>query len=165
MQAIGRYLAIALAFAALGWQAMHWRDQRNAERTAHVQTIRNVWAGQAAAKALEDARIATEKARTERIAANALQSYHSRLDALSVAYNRLRAQAGSVGSSRSGQSVPGLSDAAGGTTAQTGSCGFSLERRRVASEQAVQLDELISAVTGFAGDPASSPPDGLPAVH
>ncbi|MGE5563116.1 MAG: hypothetical protein ACM3ZV_07370 [Bacillota bacterium] len=155
-------------------ETRHWRKQSGqfeqlyrAEVTAHQQTIGNYRA------AAEQAR-AADKANAERVAAEARQinertshDYEVRIADARARADRLRhqlAQAGTHPGSGGATPVPGFPAPAGGSPEAAGEDGFSLADRLVATEQAIQLDELIKAVRKLAGIDVNgnpkAPPDG-----
>ena len=137
-------------------ETRHWKKQSGqfeqlyrSERSALAATVANYRAAAAAARAADRAaaeRVAAEqRAISERIS----NDYEARLAAARVAADRLRSQAGTAGAdSRRGAaaSVPGLPAAAGLADAPSGQDGLPDSDRLIATEQAIQLDELIKWV-------------------
>lgn len=126
--------------------------QSQARLDAHVQTIRNYRAAQAAAAAAEQRRLARVRAEQKGIDDDVLQSYDRRIADLRARAGKLRGQ-GPAGADRASGAVamPGVPAAPGAATQATCGDGFSFERKLIASEQAVQLDELIVWVRRQAG--------------
>lgn len=127
-----------------------------ARLNAHVQTIRNYRAAQEQAAAAEKVRLDRVRAEQKEISDDVLESYQRRLAALRARADELRRQgaAGSAGAA-GGIAVPGVAAAASGAAEAACGDGFSFERRLIASEQALQLDELIAWVRRQAGiDPS-----------
>jgi hypothetical protein len=149
----------AILAALLGLQATHtrhWHKQSDrfehlydAEKIAHQQTVINY------REAAETARKAdaANKVRAEReqatINAEREQSYEARIADARARADRVRQQAspapGHPGSPGAAP-VPGVPGAPGGPGAATPKGGLSPDDRLIATEQAIQLDELIQWV-------------------
>ena len=141
-----------------GWvaKAGRFEAQRDAEAAAHKQTKDDYRQAQDEAAALERVRLREVQAAQQEIS-NAIESdYRGRLaDARARAEQlrqQLQARTGTAGAA-GGQSLPGLSPAAGGATAPPGDHGLpaapnetGIERALVATEQALQLGALIDWV-------------------
>jgi len=126
-------------------------DDLRAERKAHRLTIDAYRTAQANAARAEQLRIANVRRQQQEISDHAMQDYTRALADLRARYERLRRgfAAGAAGAPGA-EPMPGLSDAARGADAAPGGDGFSLERRLIASEQALQLDALIAWVAAQA---------------
>lgn len=124
------------------------------ERAAHLQTITNFrTAAYEAAKA-----DAENKRRVEREVKEADQrrvaSYEKRIADARAAAERLRREARAIEADpgRGGTSpVPGVPDPPGRVGEAPCDCGLSDAERLIATEQAIQLDELISWLKEIAG--------------
>ena len=141
-----------------GWigKAEQFEAQRGAEAAAHQATKNAYRQSQVEAAALERARVTRVQTAQQEIS-NAIESdYRGRLaDARARAEQlrqQLQARTGTAGAA-GGQSLPGLSPAAGGATAPPGDHGLpaapnetGIERALVATEQALQLGALIDWV-------------------
>lgn len=94
---------------------------------------------------------AANKARVEaeqsKISQETSDAYEARLAAARATAQRLRDKAAAANSSSRGTApVPGLPAPAGGSAQGAAQDGFSLDDRLLATEQAIQLDELIKWV-------------------
>ena len=134
----------------------HWKAKavRHAEllageRAAHDVTVANVRAAVERARLADAANAARVRAEQNAINERTRDDYESRLAAARAAAVRLRrptaAAAASPGGGR-GQAVPGLPAAAEGIARAAGEDGFPDADRLIATEQAIQLDELIKWV-------------------
>ena len=133
---------------------------RDAEIAKHKATKDAYRAAQIEAADLEAKRLASVIATQERITDEAASEYRQRIAALRERVDSLRAQvrAAAAGSGAvsapSGVAMPGTGDTAGRIDAAPDCVGFpapdpltDLECRRIATEQATQLDALISWVS------------------
>ena len=141
-------------------ETRHWRKQstgfetlHRAELQAHAQTVANYRVAAEAARRADAANRDRVLAAQRDINERTIHDYEARLgDARTVA-DRLRSEAGAAPADRGGggtAAVPAsgaTARAAGGPAAQAG---FSLTDRLTATEQAIQLDELINWVTAQA---------------
>lgn len=122
------------------------KEQRDQERRNHVATKQAYRDAQAAAERMEAERLARVTAEQERINNDRLAAYNRRLADARVQYQRLRSQAGTrtVGAPHC-QPVP---DAGHSPAVAQAACGdeLSAAERLIATEQSIQLDELITAV-------------------
>lgn len=155
--------------------------ERDEERKAHIASRLAYFLAEKAAARAEDDRLARVEAEQQEITDDTIRSFEARLaDARAVA-SRLREQSGNVptGARPAGStdSLEGaaLSQAAGGPD-ETAALprlpdpADELHWRLVATEQAIQLDELISWVEAQStidpnagpGSDNPSPPDGQP---
>lgn len=139
------------------------RAERDAEAARHLATKQAYREAQAEAARLEKARLASVLAQQKDITDAISADYSKRLAAARAAADRLRAEAlqgrsGSAGSPGS-QSVPGMACAAGGTDEAPCGDGLSDAQRLIATEQAIQLDSLITWVERMSGiDPNANIP-------
>jgi hypothetical protein len=133
----------------------HWKKQSgqfeqlyHADQAAFAQTIAGYRAAADAARAAD--RAAGERARAEQAAINerTANDYETRLAAARVRAGRLRRDADTPAhsSGRGAASVPALSAAAGGAAASAAQAGLPAPDALTATEQAIQLDELIKWV-------------------
>ena len=129
------------------------RHLRLQERDNHRQTKQNYRAAQFRAAQLEQARLARVNARQKEITDDVAQNYARRLADVRARADRLRNQAASragAGGSPDCEPMPGIPAASGGTAQAPADCGLpradQLERDVIASEQAEQLDALITFV-------------------
>lgn len=152
--AVSLILALLLVTAKI--DARHWRKQSERYEALHRSsqavlsaTIANVRAATAAAEAADRAnahRVETSQHSINERSADALDT---RLADVRARAQRLRLQtAGAAAASGSGPAaaVPGLSNRAASTAQAAGQSGFSAQDRLIATEQAIQLDELINWV-------------------
>lgn len=154
--------ALCVVIALAGLSAWFWhgktvalaerdrtRHQVTLEIAAHRQTKANYRAAQLQAQQMEAARLARVQTEQQRIAANVSSDYASRLADLRSRYERMHrgeeARALAYGTS-GGQSVPAIPDAASRAYDAPGPEGLSLDERFLASQQAEQLDALITWV-------------------
>lgn len=130
-------------------------DERDQEKAAHQQSKRNYAVAQIAAQKLEEARLARVTAEQETITDDVTQDYRARLAAARDTAERLRHQLASAGagtgSAAAAVDLPGAGGATGGAAASAGDhrlpvAAGELDWRLTATEQAIQLDELINWV-------------------
>jgi hypothetical protein len=136
------------------WKARtsHYSDLLAAERGAHAATAGNYRAAAEQARKLDAANAA--RVRSEQAAVNERTShvYEARIAAARAAAQRLRADKAAAANPGGGGAapVPGLSVAASRAAETPGADGFSQSDGLIATEQAIQLDELIKWVRGQA---------------
>ena len=130
-------------------------DERNQERAAHQQTKQAYAAAQLAARELEEKRLVRVAAEQQEITDAINEDYQRRLADARAAAERLRSEALRAGDRAAGSAgdlrLPGAGGAAGGAAEAAGDRRLPLspaeiEWRLIATEQAIQLDELISWV-------------------
>jgi hypothetical protein len=145
-------VALAVLLVVARTDARHWRKQSgqfeqlyHREQAAFAGTVANYRASAAAARAADEAnatRVATQqRAINERTA----DDFEARLAAARAAARRLRVEphaAADPGARRSA-TVSGLPIASVGAPPSTGENGLSHSDALTATEQAIQLDELI----------------------
>ena len=165
--------AAALALLALllvaKAETRHWRKQSGqyeqlyrAEQAAGAQTVANYRAAAEAARIADAA--AAERVRAEQNAINerTAHDYEMRLAAARARARRLRVEAGAPDTDpcgRAGPAVPALPAAACGPDQTAGHDRLSDPERLIATEQALQLDELIRWVMAQAKvEPSASVP-------
>ena len=156
-------ICCALALALLVNDRNRWKSKATlrqqqvvAEKAAHHATVANYQAAAAQAReadAANAARVRTEQARINERTSN---DFESRIAAARAVSGRLQQQAGSAATDRSGgraEAVPGLSAAAARSAEAAGEGGLPPPDRLIATEQAIQLDELIKWVHAQAAVP------------
>lgn len=104
-------------------------------------------------KARADALTAARKVETEqeRITHEVSADYQARLADVRARYSRLLAEANADSRDAEKTDLPGVPDASSGANDPAAYCGFSLETRLVASEQAIQLQALQDWLRGQVG--------------
>lgn len=163
------WIGAGLALVVLGlWVTLEIRtNQRDdarselaAEEKAHEQTILNYrWAQERAAQQ-EAERLARVEQEQQEITRVAAQNYEARIADLRARAERLRDAPGAAGGTPGNVAVPSVPDAPGGADAATPGAGLpplgdDLEWRVIATEQAIQLDELIRWVSGQSSVPTN----------
>jgi hypothetical protein len=153
-------LAVGIALAVLllvQWgETRHWKNESarfellyREEHAAHAGTIATMRAAAEAARASDQANLARVAAEQRAINERTLDDYEARLAAARALAERLRGQT-AVAASGSGirrdAAVPGLSAPASGASEAAGQDGFPDSDRLIATEQAIQLEELIEWV-------------------
>ena len=149
-------IACALAVAVLvhdrnRWKAKtrHYAEALASERGIHAAIIANVRAAADQARAADQANAARVEARQGAINQRSDHDFEKRLaDARAVA-GRLRSEGAASRADRGGgraAPLPGLSAAAGGAAQVPGEDRLPDAERLIATEQAIQLDELIKWV-------------------
>jgi len=148
-------LALAMLLVIQKGETRHWRKESGhfeqlyqGEQAALAGTVANY---RAAADAARDAdRVNAQRIQTAQAKINEEKSneFETRLAAARAAAERLRhsAEAATDPSSRGAAPVPALPAAPGQPHQTAGEDGFSLADRLTATEQAIQLDELIKWV-------------------
>jgi hypothetical protein len=122
-------------------EAAKWQQQLSAQKTALSQTIANYRTAADRAKAQDDAKNARTIQQQQSASQEVANEYEARIAAARREYQRLLATAKANPRSAAGTDMSSISASAGGT-AETPSDGLSL----TATEQAIQLDELIKWV-------------------
>ena len=149
-------MACALALALLindrnRWKAKtaHYAEVLASERGATAATIANVRAAAEQARAADKANAERVVARQGEINERSANDFETRLAVARAAAQRLRGE-GATGAADPGAgraaAVPGLSAAAQGAAQAAGEDRLSAAERLIATEQAIQLDELIKWV-------------------
>ncbi len=154
-----RILGIAAAAAGLLWLVQsrdHWRDEARSnrllfqqEQAAHSATVANYRAAAERARREDAAKLARVKAEQSQINERTAHDFQSRIAAARASAQRLREQAAhaAADSGRGGATPMSRVPApAGGPAQATGQNGLPLGDRLIATEQAIQLDELINWV-------------------
>ena len=138
----------------------HWKKQSaqfeqlyHQEQVALAGTVANYRAAAEQARAADAANAARVAAEQRTINERTSHDYEARIADARAAAGRLRQQLAAAADpgSRAGAPVPGLSAAVGGTAQAAGQDGLSVADRLTATEQAIQLDELIKWIRKQAG--------------
>ena len=155
---VGLALSIALALLLLlqKGETHHWKKQSDQyaqlyaqEQAALAGTVANYRAAADAARAADQANLARVAADQHAINERTSNDFEARLAAARSVAQRLRGQAASAAADpRTGgaASLPGLPAPAGGVAQAAGEDGLPRSDRLTATEQAIQLDELIKWV-------------------
>lgn len=153
-----KILGAAVAAAALLWLVQsrdRWRDEARAndrlfraEQAAHAATVANYRAAAEQARREDSENLARVKAEQAQINERTANDFESRIASARADARRLREQAGAAADpgARGGAAVPGLPAAAGGAAESAGQDRLSQSDALIATEQAIQLDELIKWV-------------------
>ena len=154
-----RILGGALAAAALLWLVQsrdQWRDRARSnerlylqEQAAHAATVANYRATAKKARMADAANIARVEAEQARINERTKNDFESRIASARARADELRRQsAGAAADSRSGGAAPvsGVSAASGRAAEAAGEDRLPADDALIATEQAIQLDELINWV-------------------
>jgi hypothetical protein len=149
-------IACALALALLVHDRNRWKStaalrhqQVVAEKAAHSATAANYRAAAAQAREADAANAARVERKQARINERTADDFESRIAAARARADELRDQAtGAAADPRSGgaAAVPGLSASAGGAAEAAGEDRLPQADRLIATEQAIQLDELVKWV-------------------
>ena len=158
-------LCLAVLLVLQKGETRHWRAQSaqyeqrlGAEQAAHAQTVANYRAAADRARAADVANSARVAAEQARINERTSDEYEKRLAAARAAAGRLRTATAAADRGVAGNApMPGLSTATGQFAEAAGQ--DRLSDRLTATEQAIQLDELIVWVRRQAAvDPNGEPP-------
>lgn len=155
---IGLIAVLLLGYALIGQrgEARHWRKQSNryeqlyrGEHSAHARTVANYRAAAEQARAADKAN--ADRVRREQAAINerTTDELETRLADARARAERLRRRAGTASAnpgSGGAAPVPGIPGAAGSAGQAAGEAGLSDADRLIATEQSIQLDELIKWV-------------------
>lgn len=117
-------------------------------RAAFAQTVANYRAAAAKAEADDKANADRVRAEQSKINQETSDAFEARLAAARATAERMRhaAQAAAYLGGSGTAPVSGLRSPAGGAAQAAGENGFSLDDRLIATEQAIQLDELVKWV-------------------
>jgi hypothetical protein len=138
-------LLLSLVACAWFWRAnSHLRDGIKAERAAHAQTVANFRKAQTEAEALQKANLTRVAKAQEDITDETVTDYRARLADLHARYDRLRTQGNRSASGNTG--LPAVPDTAARVDEAPGENGLLAADALIASEQALQLDALITWV-------------------
>jgi hypothetical protein len=154
-----RILGAALAAAALLWLVQsrdHWRDTARAnelrfqqEQAAHAATVANYRAAAEQARLDDAANLARVGADQSAISERTANDFETRIASARAAAVRLREQAAAPAAdpgAGGGAPMPGVPAAAGTVAQAAGEDRLPQSDRLLATEQAIQLDELIKWV-------------------
>ena len=146
------------------WKAKtaHYADLLSAEKAAHAATAGNYRAAAERARADDAANAARVRARQAAINERTTNDYENRIAAARAAARGMRRDAETAAADpgdRGAAPVPGLSAAAQGPAQTAGDDGLPRSRRLIATEQAIQLDELIKWVRRQAKVEVNAPGD------
>ena len=154
-----RILGAAVAAAALLWLIQsrdHWRDEARAndglyraEQAAHAATVANYRAAAEQARRADSENIARVKAEQAQINERTAYDFESRIASARADARRLREQANAAAAdprSGGGTPVPDVRATAGGLAQGAGEDRLPQPDALIATEQAIQLDELIKWV-------------------
>lgn len=147
--AIARVLMYALAALSILWlidSRAYWQDRAKAEQAAHSQTVANYRAAATKAKADDAANKARVEAEQRTINERTAREYEARIADARARYSSLLPHAGSVASSTGSSPVSQVSNGTKGTPPAPSQGGLPLGDALTATEQAIQLDELINWV-------------------
>jgi signal transduction histidine kinase len=148
-------LALAILLVIQRGETHHWRKQSGQfeqlyqrEQAALAGTVANYRAAAEAARAADRANAQNVAAEQTKISQEKSDEFETRLAAARAAAERLRIGAAAAANprSRGAAPVPGLSAAAGQPDQTAREDGFSIPDSLTATEQAIQLDELIKWV-------------------
>ena len=164
-----RILGGALAAAALLWLVQsrdHWREEARsnaalvqAERAAHETTVANYRAAADQARRDDAANLARVTAEQAQINERTSNDFETRIASARADARRLRADdAAARADPRVGGTapVPGLPASPEGASEAAAEDGFPQSDRLIATEQAIQLDELINWVKAQAAVPVAA---------
>jgi hypothetical protein len=154
-----RILGAALAAAALLWLVQsrdHWRNTARAnelrfqqEQAAHAATVANYRAAAEQARLDDAANLARVGADQSAISERTANDFETRIASARAAAVRLREQAAAPAAdpgAGGGAPMPGVPAAAGTVAQAAGEDRLPQSDRLLATEQAIQLDELIKWV-------------------
>lgn len=137
-------LALLVACAWL-WRANNGlHESLKAERAAHAQTVANFKKAQADAEAVQAHNLVRVAKAQKDITDETLDDYNRRVADLRARYKRLLEQGNRSASGNAG--LPAVPNATSGTDAAAQQDGLSSADALTASEQALQLDALITWV-------------------
>jgi hypothetical protein len=153
---IAASLCLALLLVVQKGETRHWKKQSSAferqyheEQAAFARTVADYRAAAAAAHAADRANVARINAEQQAINERTENDFKARLTAARSSAERLRSQANDAPADpgRGGAApMPGLPVAARRAVAPTGENRLPAEDALTATEQAIQLDELIEWV-------------------
>ena len=168
--AVALALSILLAFQKI--ETHHWKKQSasfeqlyHQEQSGFATTVANYRAAADQARAADKANLARVSADQAAITERTANDYEARLAAARAEYQRLRvqSQAAADPGARGRAPLPGLPAAPGGASQASGEDRLSQSDALSATEQAIQLDELIKWIKAQAAvdnnsKAGSSPP-------
>jgi hypothetical protein len=146
-------IPLVLLLGVAKMDVRHWHKQSDqfeklyhAEQTAHAVTVANYRAAATRAHELDQANAARVAGEQSLINERSKDDYETRLAAARATADRLRgelAKAAANSGGRGATDLPGVPAAAGGAAQAAGQDGLSIDDRLTATEQGIQLDELI----------------------
>lgn len=147
-------LALGILLVIQKGETRHWHKQSDRyellytqEQAALAGTIANYRAAAEAARAADQANAARVKAEQGSINERTAHDYQARIADARARAGRVRSAQGSTNSGGAATTpMPGVSAAAGGAAQGAGQDGLSQSDALTATEQAIQLDELIKWV-------------------
>jgi len=151
-------LALGILLFVQRGETRHWKKESGRfeqlyaeEQSALAGTVANYRAAAEAARAADRATAARVSAQQRSISERTSNAYKTRLAAARALAQRLRGQSATAAADRGGgraAPVPELSAAPDGPAETAGQDGLPQSDRLTATEQAIQLDELIQWVRG-----------------
>jgi hypothetical protein len=154
-------IALGLLLIIQKGETRHWKKQSgqfeqlyHAGEAALAGTVANYRAAAEAARAADRANLARVAAEQRAINERTSNDFEARLAAARTLAQRLRGQAASPAADRGAAgaaAVSRLSASSGGAAQAAGEDRLSLAERELATEQAIQLDELINWIRAQAG--------------
>jgi hypothetical protein len=168
---LGLAAVVALALGLLIHQRDHWKSvaaDRQAQlmqtQSAFDRTVADYRAAADKARVADAANLMRVKAQQDAINSDREKSYETRIGAARAAAQRLRAQFATEAHSGAGGTtpMPRLPAAAEGAAQTAGEDRLSIDDRELATEQAIQLDELIKWVRRQAAVRQEGQPGGIP---
>ena len=154
-------IALGLLLIIQKGETRHWKKQSgqfeqlyHASEAALAGTVANYRAAAEAARAADRANLARVAAEQRVINERTSNDFEARLAAARTLAQRLRGQAASPAADRGAAgaaAVSRLSASSGGAAQAAGEDRLSLAERELATEQAIQLDELIKWIRAQAG--------------
>lgn len=164
----GAILAVVLStlLVVQKGETRHWHKQSDGfeklyhnEQAAFARTVANYRAAAEQARKADAANAARVAAEQKTINERTSHDFETRLAAARAAAERMRHAESAANPSGGGTApVPGLHAPAGGSAQASSEDGFSIADRLTATEQAIQLDELIKWVKRQAGIDVNRPP-------
>jgi membrane protein involved in colicin uptake len=140
-------------------ETRHWQGQATkfeqlykGEQSAHRQTVINYQNAAEQARKKDVANKARAEAEQKAERERTLREYEARIADARARAERLRQQLNKAGAnpgSSGAAGLPGDSAASPGANAASPEGGLSIDERLIATEQAIQLDELIDYVEGI----------------
>lgn len=171
------FAALVLLLVIQTGEKRHWKKQSDRfeqlysdEKLALETTVANYRRAAAEAHASDLANIARVQTEAAHLNERTTNDFETRLADARARAERLRREAAAHPGSAGGTNVSGVSTAASGIAQAPGEDGLSGADRLIATEQAIELDELIRWVKGAAAikttpQPVAKPPArGLPGV-
>ena len=166
---IAASLALAMLLVIQKGETRHWRKESGhfaqlyqGEQAALAGTVANYRAAADAARAADRANAQRVEAAQVKINEEKSDEFETRLAAARAAAQRLRVNPGAAAADRRARGaapVPALPAAAGQPRQTAREDGFSLADRLTATEQAIQLDELIKWVKAQGAVKPNADPD------